>query len=204
MPRVALGRQLRSLIWKTSVTEEVEAELEFHVEMRTQEYIERGMAPAQARAAALARFGNIADVGKTCRKIGERRDESMRRAEWLAELVQDLRYAVRQLIKNPSYTAVAVLTLALGIGANSAVFTVVNTVLLRPLPYESPDRLAMLWTGSDSRGGTSSAPDFLTWREEARSFEGIAAMDPVSYALTGDGPTRRLRGARSRPTSSPS
>lgn len=74
MPRVALGRQLRSLIWKTSVTEEVEAELEFHVQMRTQEYIERGVAPAQARAAAIARFGNIAAVGKACRKIGEQGD----------------------------------------------------------------------------------------------------------------------------------
>jgi putative ABC transport system permease protein len=164
--------------------------------MRTQEYIQRGMTPAQARAAALARFGNIAAVGKTCRKIGERRDESMRRAEWLAELVQDLRYGVRQLVKNPGYTAVAVLTLALGIGANSAVFTVVNAVLLRPLPYESPDRLAMLWSGADSRGGSTSALDFLSWREEARSFEGIAAMDPLSYALTGDGPTRRVRGSR--------
>jgi putative ABC transport system permease protein len=194
MPRVALGRQLRSLIWKTSVSEEVEAELQFHVDMRTQEYIARGMDPARARAAALARFGNIASVEKTCRNIGEKREERMRRAEWLAEFGQDLRYALRQLIQNPGFTAVAVLTLALGIGANSAVFSVVNAVLLRPLGYESPNQLVMVWTGQGETEGSTSAPDFLGWRERARSFEGIAGISNASYALTGEGPARRVRG----------
>jgi putative ABC transport system permease protein len=194
MPRVAFGRQLRSLIWKTSVPEEVEAELQFHVDMRTEEYVARGMEPGQARAAALARFGNIGDVEKACRKIGSRREESMRRAEWLAELGQDLRYAVRQLIQNRGFTAVAVLTLALGIGANSAVFSVVNAVLLRPLGYDSPDQLVMVWTGEAGTEGSSSAPDFLEWRERARSFESIAGISNASYALTGEGPAQRVRG----------
>jgi len=90
---------------------------------------------------------------------------------------QDLRFAGRMLLKNPGFTAVAVLTLALGIGANTAIFTVVNGVLLKPLPYPDPERLVTLWERSQRRGFEQervSGPDFIEWREQNRLFEGLA------------------------------
>src|SRR6266540_5415443 len=91
--------------------------------------------------------------------------------------MKDLKFAFRQLLKNPGFTAVAVLTLALGIGANTAIFSIINAVLLRPLPYPQPDRLVTLWERSAERGleqGLVSGPNFLDWREQSRAFEQMA------------------------------
>ena len=100
MPRPGtFGRQLRSLLWKASVADEVDAELAFHVEMRTREYITRGLDPELARAKAIGRFGDLKRVNDTCRRIGEGRERDMRRAEWIHEFVQDARYALRQLAR---------------------------------------------------------------------------------------------------------
>src|SRR5881296_2787734 len=91
--------------------------------------------------------------------------------------MSDLKFAIRQLLKNPSFTVVAVLTLALGIGANTAIFSVINTVLLRPLPYPQPERLVTLWERSSERGleeGLVSGPNFLDWREQSQAFEQMA------------------------------
>src|SRR4051812_31002594 len=92
-------RQLASLLWKASVEQEVDAEFEFHVEMRTRDLIAQGMAPAAARAAAVARFGNIRHVNDECRTIGQQRDREMKRTEYLDELLHDIRFALRQLVK---------------------------------------------------------------------------------------------------------
>ncbi|HEY0380182.1 MAG TPA: ABC transporter permease [Pyrinomonadaceae bacterium] len=108
----------------------------------------------------------------------------------MGTLAQDLRYAVRMLVKRPGFTAVAVLTLALGIGANTAIFSVVNAVLLRPLPFTEPDRLVYA-EGADlrdgSKGGAISPPDFLDYREQNHVFERLAAFMPQSFTVTGDG-----------------
>jgi len=114
-------------------------------------------------------------------------------------LLQDMRYGARMLVKNPGFTLIAVFTLALGIGANTAIFSVVNAVLLRPLPYAEPERLVWLW--GNVRGGTSRAsvspPDFLDYREQNRSFEQLGAFysPGISVNLTGDGEPERLRGS---------
>src|SRR5918997_939989 len=100
----------RKQIRRPAITEQVAAEVEFHIEMRTRELVERGMNPAEARAEALRRFGNLDDVSAECRAIGSDRERTVRRAEFLGELRQDAAFAVRQLLKSPAFTAIAVVT----------------------------------------------------------------------------------------------
>src|SRR5262245_18462650 len=112
-------------------------------------------------------------------------------------LLQDLRYGVRMLSKNPGVSVVAVITLALGIGANTAIFSVVNAVLLRPLPYRDPDRLVTLWERVPSQGQCRVAPaNFHDWKKQNTLFEGISAYGAASMTLTGDGEPEQLLGTR--------
>src|SRR5437868_207332 len=113
--------------------------------------------------------------------------------------MNDLKFAFRQLLKNRGFTAVAVITLALGIGTNTAIFSVVNAVLLRPLPFREPERLVTLWERNPKQGYEQNMPapaNFLDWKKEARSFDGMALFNPsLSFALTGAGNPLRVRGA---------
>ena len=114
-------------------------------------------------------------------------------------LVQDLKYAVRMLVKRPGFAAMTVLTLALGVGANAAIFSAVRAVLLRPLPFPAPDRLVQVFsttvTAPDRLSGTASPPDFTDWRHDSRSFAELAALNADSLALTGHGAAEQLSGA---------
>lgn len=117
----------------------------------------------------------------------------------LTDLLHDLRYAVRMQLKNPAFTIIAIIALALGIGANTAIFSVVNTVLLRPLPYKDPERLVMIWEDSSRHGyprDTPAAANFVDWRDQSQSFEGMAAIADTSFNLTGSGEPERLEGRR--------
>src|SRR6202035_2846408 len=192
-----LGRQLSSVLWGTSVEEEVADELDFHLEMRTRELIERGMEPAAARAAALARFGDIGAVGAACRAIGRQRERDMRRTEYWSELLQDSRFALRQLRLSPGFAAVAVLTLALGVGATTAIFSAVEAVVLRPFAFANPERLTLVmehWPAMDMDGNVSVG-NFADWRRRSRSFEQLAAINFRSFnLLQGESPERVLGG----------
>ena len=106
----------------------------------------------------------------------------------MTSFIQDLRYGLQMLLKNPGFTTVAVLTLALGIGANTAIFSVVNTMLLKPLPYEEPGQLVQLFEAPEPGGQNSVSPGvFLDWREQGTSFEGFAAYNNVVLNFTGAG-----------------
>ena len=124
----------------------------------------------------------------------------MRTMYWLDELQRDVKFGARQMVAAPTFTMVAVTTLALGIGATAAMFSVVNAVLLRPLPFDAPDRLAMVWVGApgqDLRGRPSYAM-VEAWRR-SRSFEDIAVMDPVTVTLSGPEGAERIGVARVSP-----
>src|SRR5437867_3134991 len=113
-------------------------------------------------------------------------------------LLQDFRYGLRMLVKNPGFTAAVVLVLALGIGANTAIFSVVNAVLLRPLPYKDPDRLVVIW-GKRAQGTgrlPSSPADIADWREQSQAFEHIVAFDRWRTTLTGKGDPEQINGGR--------
>lgn len=172
-----LRRRLRSVLWKPSIGDEVARELRFHLEMRARELVAKGMSPEEARAEAIARFRDLGGVERECRRIARRRDRRLSILERLEELRQDLRFALRQMRRAPLVTSLVVLMLALGIGANTAVFSVVNAVLLEPLPYPEPDRLVRLYEKTPQGDRFSvSAPNFLDFRRDNRTLAGLAAM----------------------------
>src|SRR5437763_4040018 len=143
--------------------DELQRDIEEHIEHETRDNIDRGMTPEAARAAALRKFGNTTRIAEDTWSVWH--------AVWVDHLLQDARYAVRVLRRNPGFAAVAILTLAIGIGMNTAVFTVVNTVLLHPLPYPDADRLVWLAEYSkQSQFEAVRAPDYFEWKARAHSF----------------------------------
>ena len=173
-----MKRSLRSWIWRVPLDQEVDEELALHIELRTQELIERGLDAEAARASAVRRMGDVARVRRTCVDIGRKRDREMRILQWIDELRTDVTFAFRQLRAAPVFTLVAVLTLALGIGANSAIFALVDATLLRPLPFRDPSRLVAVYEQ------TSSGPDYVSplnmadWNARSRTFERLAGFTP--------------------------
>ena len=178
---------------------DVKREMDFHVEERRRELIAEGMTPASARAAAAAALGDREAVEAEVRMLrGETVQARQRRGRW-DDLRQDLRVAVRGLRRTPAFTIVALLTLGLGIGANSAVFSVLDSVLLRPLPYPGADRLVQLWTDHRARSGRSSPewltpPDFADWHDQNKTFASMASYQNWGPTLTSSGEPEALGG----------
>jgi predicted permease len=190
------GKRLRSRFWRGSVDDEVDAELAFHIEMRARELVARGMTAEDARAAAVRRFGDIKRVNATCRREGRRRDRDMRRTEYLSELAQDVTFAWRQLLRNPGFTIVAVVTLALGIGATAAIFSAVHAVVLRPLPVPHPERIIAVYTDWRGNPGNVSAGNFVHGIANVRAFTAVTAIQYSSFNLADSEDAERIIGAR--------
>jgi putative ABC transport system permease protein len=156
------------LFRRARTEKQLDAELRFHLEQQIAGYIAAGMTPEEARRRTRLEFGGLDQVKEECRDVGATR--------FLETLIQDVRYGLRQLRRNPGFTAGAVITLALGIGANTVIFSVVNAVLLRPLPYSNPGRLVSVWqTYRDFKEVWVSTPDLYDWRAQNKVFDQIAA-----------------------------
>src|SRR5688572_5561041 len=163
MSQPSWRRYLR--FWGPDLHADVDDELSFHVRMLEEEYRSVGLSDEEARRAAERRFGEFNAVERECLHIGEESEQMVRRKEVWSSLLQDLRFGLRQLRRNPLISVIAIFTLALGIGANTAIFSVVNGVLLRPLPYRDADRLMV---------SGMSLPDYHDFVRQARSFDGMA------------------------------
>jgi predicted permease len=178
-----VAHRLRSLLRSSRVDADLRRELDIHVEQLTKQHIADGMTPADARAAAQCEFGSIESAREQCRDT--------RRVTLVEDAIKDLVYAARTFAKSPGFTLTAIGSLALGIGANTAIFTIVNAFLLKPLPYDQPDRLVALSErgvfGND--GPMSPAPgNVADWQESATSFESISGYTTQAMTLATDTP----------------
>ena len=184
-----IGGGLRALFGKQRVERDLDEELRDYVESAVEHKMRAGMGREEAAREARMEMGSMEALKEEVREVGwETRIESF---------LQDLRYGLRMLSKNPSFTGVAVLALALGIGANTAMFSVIEAVLLRPLPYRHADEIVRV-TSTWNRNGTltsytSSPPDFFDWRDQNRSFSSMFAYRTGEFALTGQGEAKRVR-----------
>jgi putative ABC transport system permease protein len=172
------GHRRRSWIFRPLVRDEVDAELAFHLDMRTRHYEARGYSPDDARRRAAAEFGSMDHVRRDCERAGERRDLAMRRTQYLDELGQDVRFALRQLRRAPLFALVALATLALGIGATTAMFSLVRGVLLEPLAFQEPERLVVT---------RLSMPDYRDLRQGTDVFARTGVFASNLESLTGSG-----------------
>ena len=177
-------RRLFRFPWRTpqQIDTDLDAEIQFHLDMRTEELIDRGVTPAAAREEARRGFGNIEETQRYCRSLDQRGERQAGWRMWLDELRQDLRYSVRGLAKSRGFTAVAVLSLALGIGVNTAVFSVVDAMLFRPFPYDEPDRLVKLSLIHLQRpdsdfGREPRVAEYRSWKQHVDVFEELAGYD---------------------------
>ena len=177
---------LRALFRHRAVEAEMDDELGFHYERQVERYLQAGLNPEEARRRARLDFGGVEGVKEECREA--------RGVMFFETLFQDVRYGLRLLLKSPGFTAVAVLTLALGIGANTAIFSVVHAVLLKPLPYPDANRLAMIWTGL---GKETRAPatgmEVAQYRERSRLFDQIAGIWVTNGTLVGEGEPEQIK-----------
>jgi len=182
-----LWDRFRALRHPDETHAELTEEFQFHLDMTSAEFMLRGMPEEEARKAAARKFGSALRI--------QERGNDVRGSAWIGEVWNDARFALRILRKTPSKTALLVLTLALGIGANTAVFSVIHSILLQPLPFPEPARLVLLHQANRVQAGGVSYPHFKDWREESRSFENMAVYSYDSAILTSGGESTRVFGA---------
>jgi len=186
-----LSNWLRSLTQRNTVEQELGSELRFHIERQVEENLAAGMSAQEARRAAVREFGSVEQVKEDCRDT--------RRVNYLENWLNDVRFGLRMLRKSPSFTFFAVAVLALGIAANSAIFSIADNVLIRPLPYRDTNRLVMVWEDASAYDFPKNTPapgNFNDWKARNQVFEDVAAIANASLNLTGDGNPEDLIGKR--------
>jgi putative ABC transport system permease protein len=182
--------------WGSDLDADVEDEFRFHLETEVEDLVARGYTADAARAEAMRRFGNVDFYRQYCRSTDARRLGRQRRTENLNVLLQDLRYVLRSLRRQPVFSAIAILTMGLGIGATTAIFSVVNGVLLKPLPYREPNRLVAVWESLKDDRIAISYQNYMDWRRRQHGFDDIAVYNPFqAFNMTGQGNAERVRGA---------
>src|SRR5690242_3504190 len=162
--------RIRALRQREHVISDIDREMRLHLEMQVDGNIKAGMSPTEAREKAMRSFGNLN------RAVDAAYD--VKGGGMFETVAQDIRYGVRMLVKHKAFTSIAVLTLALGIGANTAIFSVVNELLLQPLPYRDAERVVTVWevTPTGRHQNTTSRANFRAWREQNTSFQYLAAF----------------------------
>ena len=183
--------KLKALLAPVRAERELDEELRFHLEMETSENLRLGMGAREARRRAYRDFGGVDRFREETREA--------RGTRWLEDLVRDTGFGLRLLARAPGFTAAALLTLALGVGATTATFTIVRGVLLRPLPFPAADELVTVWLTNPAQGideDINSWPNFVDWREQSSSVEHMVAVSNTRPTLTGEGEPEELLGAR--------
>jgi len=185
--------RLSALFRKREVEQDLDEELRYHLEKETERNVAGGMSREQARRAALRGFGGVEQIKEECREA--------RGTRFIEELGQDVRYGLRTSLRQPGFTLIAVVTLSLGIGANTTIFSVINSLLLKPIPFPDADRLVLVWetqVNDPQSRNIVSAPNFLDWQRQNDIFTSMAVFDSAGkgYNLSGDGEPQRVSGVR--------
>jgi predicted permease len=181
---------------RREIERDIDEELALHLEMRAKDFEREGLDPDSAGKKARRRFGDLERFRGEMMRIKTDHVERIERVGYWDEILQDIRFGLRQLMRKPALPLMIIALLAIGIGANTAVFSVVKAVLLDPLPYAEPDRLLMLWSTTENGAKSPvSYPDFKDWQAESRSFEDIGVFHFWHYNLSGEGEPERVRGS---------
>ena len=192
---MTIRKRLRSLLWRVPIEQEVHEELAHHAELRMRELIERGVDPEEARVLARTRLAN-GRVEQVLTQLGRQRNDLWARRDWIDELRQDLKFAWRQCRTKPGFALAAILTLGLGIGATTAIFSVVQAVVLKPYAYADPDRVLLAFSTWRGNRGSWSVGNFDYFRQRLTSVEEFAADTGTSFNLADNGEPERVVGGR--------
>jgi putative ABC transport system permease protein len=179
-------------VGRRSIERDVDDEMRFHIQMRMEDLMRNGERRDEAERRAAAEYGDVAAARSELAAIDRRRARSQSRTDWFASLRQDIRFGARSLASRPAFTITILLTLALGIGANAAIFGFVDTVLLRPLPFARPDRLVHLWETFESRVDRRSEaayPDYMDFRSRNRVFTDLGGYQDADFLVGDEHPT---------------
>lgn len=195
---MTFGRRFRRLVdlpnrRGTVIDRDLDDEVRFHLEMRVRDLVRGGATEGDARRQAAAEFGDATRLKRALSREDRSAQRDRRLARWLSEFVYDLRFAWRQIVRSPLFTVVAILTVAIGIGANTSIMSAVRGIVLRPLPFAEPERLLRIYSRSDRLGPSSvSVADFGDLRAQSGTFTGMAAWYSSTANMSGDGEPERL------------